>query len=262
MWPHNNAVLRLAADFCCPKNQEVPLVRFLLLSSASLPLDKVFTGPVIMVMIMAAVLGLLGALLRSPVVKGWLGEWQVNLAARLLLDKNRYHLVKNVTLPAGEGTTQIDHVIVSRYGIFVVETKNMGGWIFGSERDAKWTQTFGKKTFKFQNPLRQNYKHTETLAELLALPREKIKSLIVFVGGAELKKSTPENVTITGGYIRYIRSHKEEILTEQQVEHVLCLIEAQRLTPNLATHRKHVEHVRTIVAAKEQEKASRPKVKS
>ncbi|TLS70907.1 NERD domain-containing protein, partial [Mariprofundus erugo] len=67
---------------------------------------------------------LLAALFKSPWFKGVMGEAMVNLAARLWLDKNSYHLIKNVTIPTEDGTTQIDHIIVSRFGVFVVETKN------------------------------------------------------------------------------------------------------------------------------------------
>ncbi|WP_350617509.1 nuclease-related domain-containing protein, partial [Pseudomonas sp. HY7a-MNA-CIBAN-0227] len=77
----------------------------------------------------------------------------------------------NVTLPLPNGgSTQIDHVIVSIYGIFVIETKNYKGWIFGNEKQRQWTQAFpnGRK-YKFQNPLRQNYLHIKTLADLLEL---------------------------------------------------------------------------------------------
>jgi len=107
---------------------------------------------------------------------GWSGRYQAG-------DDLTEEVLKGIA--AGQGTTQIDHVIVSRYGAFVVETKNMSGWIFGAERDAQWTQKFRKSSFRFQNPLRQNYKHTETPAELLGLPRDTIKSVIVFVGGAQ-----------------------------------------------------------------------------
>jgi len=61
--------------------------------------------------------------LKSAWFKGVAGEFRVNLNARLFLDKQKYHLVKNVTLSTEDGSTQIDHVIVSRYGVFVVETK-------------------------------------------------------------------------------------------------------------------------------------------
>ena len=93
-----------------------------------------------------------------------------------------YHLIKNVTFPTEDGTTQIDHVIVSIYGIFVIETKNYKGWIFGREKQKEWTQQIYKTKNKFQNPLRQNYKHTKTLEKLLNLSDKEIYSVIVFIG--------------------------------------------------------------------------------
>lgn len=51
-------------------------------------------------------------------VKGWFGEAMGTLAHRLLLDSRVYHSLNDVTLPSAEGTTQIDHVLVARFGIF------------------------------------------------------------------------------------------------------------------------------------------------
>lgn len=68
-----------------------------------------------------------------------------------------------MTLDTPDGTTQIDHVFLSPFGVFVLETKNMRGWIFGSENQAQWTQQIFKQRFKFQNPTRQNYKHLKAL---------------------------------------------------------------------------------------------------
>jgi hypothetical protein len=82
-------------------------------------------------------LAILAGVVGSPVFKGYVGELLVRLAARLRLDKATYHRVDNVTLPTPDGTTQIDHVIVSRCGAFVLETKNMRGWIFGGENQAQ-----------------------------------------------------------------------------------------------------------------------------
>ncbi|WP_265734799.1 nuclease-related domain-containing protein [Marinobacter guineae] len=76
-------------------------------------------------------LAIMTGLIKSPWFKGKFGEFLVNLSARWFLDKSRYRLIKNVTLPTEDGTTQIDHVPVSEFGVFVVETKNMRGWIFG-----------------------------------------------------------------------------------------------------------------------------------
>ena len=54
--------------------------------------------------------------------RGWLGEIKSILAKKLYLGSADYTDINNVTLPTASGTTQIDHVIVSRYGVFVVET--------------------------------------------------------------------------------------------------------------------------------------------
>lgn len=207
--------------------------------------------PMVYLLIAAGCMFILGAIFKSPWFKGWIGELQVHLAAKLFLGGGEYHVIRDVTIPAEGGTTQIDHIIVSRFGVFVVETKNMNGWIFGTERDAQWTQSFGRRSFKFQNPLRQNYKHTRTLAEMLGLPHAAVVSVIVFVGNAQLKKEVPENVTITGGYIRYIKSHREPVLSDQQVQEVVAAIAADRLKSGMATRQAHVQNVRAIVERKE-----------
>lgn len=64
---------------------------------------------------------------------GWFGELKTVIATRLFLPSSDYVDINNVTIRTRRGTTQIDHVIISRYGVFVVETKNMSGWIFGGE---------------------------------------------------------------------------------------------------------------------------------
>lgn len=203
-------------------------------------------------------IGLISMIMKAPWFKGVLGEFVVNLAAKLFLPKDTYHLIKNVTLSTEEGdkagTTQIDHIIVSRFGIFVVETKNMKGWIFGSEKQKTWTQKIFKHSQKFQNPLHQNYKHTKTLERCLGVSSDKIFSVIVFVGDSTFKTEMPENVRKGHGYIRYIKSKKEVLLSDDDVLQIVEQIQAGRLTPSFKTHREHVKHVKTIVA----EKKSKP----
>ena len=182
--------------------------------------------------------------LRTPYMKGGIGEFQVNLAANLLLDKQSYTLFKNVTLPTEDGTTQIDHIIVSRYGVFVIETKNMQGWIFGSAQQAMWTQQIYKHKNQFQNPLRQNYKHTQTLQTAIGIDQSKIFPLVVFIGDSEFKTTMPDNVVFAGGYIRYIKSKSNVVLGELEVRGICEKIRSGRLKPSIKTHFDHVEHVR------------------
>lgn len=195
-------------------------------------------------------------LCKTPFFKGLIGEWAVNLAARLRLDKGTYHLVRNVTLPTESGTTQIDHIIVSPFGVFVVETKNMKGWIFGSEKQKTWTQQVFKKKSRFQNPLHQNYKHTKALESSLGLDAGKIFSVVVFIGDSAFKTPMPENVTAGGSYIRYIKSKTERLLSEEEVVRIVKQIESGRLKLSLKTHLEHVRHVQGIVQAKTSTRAA------
>ena len=186
-------------------------------------------------------LGLTLALLKSPQVKGYLGELRLRLSARLFLDPDTYRPIHNATLPTADGTTQIDHIFVSRYGIFVVETKNMSGWIFGSEKQPTWTQKRYRRTYKFQNPLRQNDKHTKALEAALGIPADTIHSVVVFVGGSTFKTPMPTNVTHARGYLRYIKSFEQPVFTQDDVDAIINRIDQAKLAPTLATHQIHVQ---------------------
>ena len=131
----------------------------------------------------------------------------------------------------------------------------MKGWIFGNPNQKPWTQKIYKHSSKFQNPLHQNYKHTKTLESLLGLNEEQIFSVIVFVGDSTFKTEMPENVTYGKGYIRFIKSKNQPVLTESEVKEITSKIEAGRLTPSFKTNREHVKHVKTIVEKKENNQA-------
>lgn len=190
-------------------------------------------------------LAILAAFIKTPWFKGVFGESLIRLTARWFLPANTYRSFHNVTLPTSDGTTQIDHVFVSRFGVFVVETKHMKGWIFGKENQAQWTQKIYKQTFRFQNPLRQNYKHVKALQEALDLAADKIHSVVVFTGNRKFKTTMPKNVTYGGGYIRYIRSFREPVLSEEEVRSAGSQIQSGRLEPSRKTHREHVERLKS-----------------
>lgn len=192
---------------------------------------------------------LLVMLAKSPWFKGVFGEWLVKLSAWLFLNKAEYRAIHNVTLATADGSTQIDHIFVSRYGVFVVETKNFSGWIFGGEQQPIWTQKLYRNSYPFQNPLRQNYKHIKALEALLNLPMDKFHSVIVFAGGSEFKTPMPPQVTDASGYIRYIRSKQKLLLSAQDVETIVQAIQSGRLAPTAATARAHVRHLQAKHAA-------------
>lgn len=182
--------------------------------------------------------------LKSPIFKGWLGEKLVETKAKRKLPPEIYQPFQNVTIPDGAGTTQIDHIYVSPFGIFVVETKNYKGWIFGRESDPQWTQSiFGKKS-RFQNPLRQNYKHTKTLENLLDLSSNAFKSVVIFVGNCEFKTPLPPNVCTLANFDKFILSFQSRIFTSEQIYAICQKLESGRLEKNRATNRAHIKYLR------------------
>lgn len=188
---------------------------------------------------------IIAGIIKSPLGKGIFGELLVRFIAKIRLDKHVYHRIHNITLPTLDGTTQIDHIFVSRYGIFVLETKNMQGWIFGEENQAQWTQKIYKKSFKFQNPLRQNFKHLKALENTLQVPASTIHSVIVFVGDSTFKTAMPPNVTQGSGFASYIRSFQKPVFSDGEVADLLSKIESGRLSPNSETARNHVSNLKT-----------------
>ena len=192
--------------------------------------------------------------IKSAWFKGVMGEFFVNLLLKRFLPKSDYTLIKNVTLPSEDGTTQIDHIVVSQFGVFVVETKNMKGWIFGTAKQKQWTQKIFKYSGKFQNPLHQNYKHTQTLASCLNIPNEQIYSVVVFVGDSTFKTKMPENVTYARGCITYIKSQTTKCFSPELVDEIVNKIESGRLTRGLKTNFQHNKHVKEIIKQKREPK--------
>ena len=122
--------------------------------------------------------------LRTPKGKGLFGEFCVKLVLGKTKSEQKY-VINNLLLKVGENkTSQIDHVLINRNGIFVIETKNYSGRIYGGVDDFEWTQVlnYGKVKNKFYNPIRQNKTHIYHISKIIkeSIP---LTSAIVFVRG-------------------------------------------------------------------------------
>ena len=189
-------------------------------------------------------LGLLSGVLRSAGVKGWLGERMVRHWLERDLDPRHYRCLHNVTLRLADGsTTQIDHVVLSPYGVFVVETKHLQGWIFGGEKQSTWTQTIFKRRHSFQNPLRQNWRHIKALEAVLQVPLAQLHSVVIFTGDCTFKTAMPDCVTQGRAGIRWIQQHNQVVWDAQEVERMHSTLLHTRLQPTRATHRAHVQQL-------------------
>ena len=120
---------------------------------------------------------------------GQFGEFATEYA---LTNKNldgELVVLKNIYVPTQGKTTEIDLLMIHEKGIFVFESKNYSGWIFGSADQLNWTQSLqnGDKN-KFYNPIRQNRTHIKALAAFLEKPVSEFLSYIVFSERCILKK--------------------------------------------------------------------------
>lgn len=183
----------------------------------------------------------------KPFIKGKVGEFAVALHVKLYLKDVQYILLNDCTLPDEQsGTTQIDHILLSPYGIFIIETKNYKGWIFGSERQKMWTQKIFKKSYKFQNPLHQNYKHQKVLEQVLAdiITPEYLHSIVVFMPDCEFKTDMPVNVFRGAAWVDYVKNFKAEVIPAMKLKRIQLRIEKEVLEKSWKTNRIHVENLK------------------
>ena len=185
---------------------------------------------------------------RHNFIKGWIGECRARLYLFAGLERGVYKSIHNATFPTSAGTTQVDLILVSRYGIFVVEIKNFSGLIFGTEGDARWTQKFSRRgrSYQFQNPLNQNEKHIRALKDIIHIADKAIFSLVVFAGNSIFKKPAPENVGNPLKALNYINSKRNVHLSEDDIKQVITAIEQARLPRGFLTRFIHSAHIKQL----------------
>lgn len=188
-------------------------------------------------------LGYIASDVDETTVRGEEGERWVKEYAERELSASEYRQFHNSILQTPYGTTQIDHLFVSVYGVFVVETKNWEGWIFGNKEDSHWTQMFyNRKKYRVQNPLKQNEAHVRAVRqelERLGIRERIVHSVIAFVGDAEIKTPMPANVTVGLGFIHYIKSFRTRIITHEDVLRICLRLNSVILDDTSDNRRKH-----------------------
>lgn len=155
------------------------------------------------------------------------------------------HVLNNITLKYGDGTTQIDHILITHNGILVIETKHYSGWLFVNEKQKQWTQVIFKVKNKFQNPIFQNKKHVQAVQQLLDfIPKEQIQSLVVFTGDAEFKTEIPPDVIKLNQLKSYVDKIRLGSLTDNRVQFCVGRLECKRFEITAKTdveHQKYLE---------------------
>jgi len=157
--------------------------------------------------------------------KGLLGEY----FTYKILQKvpGNHKTVVNAYLPnRKDGTTEIDLVFIHETGVYVIESKNYSGWLFGKENDRNWCQMLpNKQKSYFYNPVKQNQTHLNALKrEFPSMADNNMTSLIVFSNCCQLKKVSVDNENVRimkrdqlGGLLKKLHVKSPKILNHESV---------------------------------------------
>lgn len=149
-------------------------------------------------------------------------EGEMQVAKKLKnLDNKKHLLINDVYYRSKSGKiTQIDHIVVSVYGLFIIEVKNFMGKVTGREDDTVWTHHVGKRSWDFYNPIRQNSAHVKVLKEIVGIDAP-FKPVVCFTDRTTLKVETTSIVTNPDGLYNYIKSHDRVVISEENLSKIV-----------------------------------------
>lgn len=198
-----------------------------------------FTNPLIITIL---VLGLISAVFYKQIV-GWFGEhWTRKALSKL--PKTKYKIINNLFLSINGHTHQIDHVIISPYGIFSIETKQYNGYITGNKYDKNWVRHAGKYTYYYTNPIRQNYGHCKALAELLNIDETNIYNIVCIPSKAKLKIEHDGELVGYDTIVNKIMSFNEEKINNVNELYdtlIKCNVKDRKIK------KKHIKNIKTHI---------------
>lgn len=176
--------------------------------------------------------------------KGKVGEKVVSVKLGRL-PKDRYIVMDDLTIPTANGSTQIDHLIVSVYGIFVIETKNYKGWIYGDEYGEYWTQNIYGNKNELYNPVLQNAGHVRAVRRVLKeFEPLTIIPIVAFSDSADLRVRVNEACVVYWSEIlRVINSFDNRQLTWDRVNEIKDKLTEVQLEPGRKTNRQHLKNI-------------------
>ena len=209
---------------------------------------KFSTNAFVITFIVCAVLfGAASIVLSLPVVKGKIGEKRVSNKLNKLAKKYGGQVFNDITIQGeNDKTSQIDHIYVCNYGVFVVETKNYAGRIYGNESQLEWTQVlmYGRSKNKLYNPVKQNQTHIYRLKELLGLDVN-FESVVVFIRA--------DITNVNSDYVYELRDLKhllddaEKTIDDLNLSNIVTAVAEYKANP-AKSNKEHVQEIKQMKA--------------
>lgn len=159
-----------------------------------------------------AIIGIIVAIIvkkNMTQVVGFAGEYWVQKELNRL--PGEYLFLSDVMLEIDGKTTQIDHIVFSKYGIFVIETKQRNTYITGNEHDKYWIVKAGRKKHYMYNPIHQNYGHKKAIEQILGLEDKQVIDIVCVSGQANLRIKSNKVVRVERLVDRILFEKEEKI---------------------------------------------------
>lgn len=179
-----------------------------------------------------------------PKFRGFMGEFWVKLELSKL-SKDKYIILNDIMIKDENGTHQIDHLVLSKFGIFVIEMKNYYGLIKGREFDNKWCQYLGKNKNYFINPIHQNYGHIKSLSNLLKIEDRYFISIICFSNQAKIDVKSNSTVTQVD-YLKHEILKYKELILENDIKELAKFIMSNNIK-NKESRKQHIKNINIII---------------
>lgn len=176
----------------------------------------------------------------------WKGKYSEKLAYHKMLElPDEYHIFNDLFFENNGYTTQIDHVVVSPYGVFVIETKGYKGWIMGGENSEYWTQVIYKFKAQFYNPIKQNDGHVRFLRHILhestTIP---IIPIVVFNNEAELKVNVQHHIVVNRYYLTdAIMRYRDIVMNEDTRQRIIKTLNNYLVYADKEKKAQHIENI-------------------
>ena len=197
---------------------------------------------------------------KSAKAKGNEGEKTVHRLLSVAFLKNQATIFSNVLLKGKFGSAQLDHVIITQKAIYVIETKNYSGLIFGKVDDREWVVAYGRRTKRFYNPLWQNERHVQVLRALVlneATREYSVVSVVVFSDRATLRLeegTTAHHRVVAMSRLVGTIQEVESSLPECDKEQYKAIVATIKRVKKPATHNALSEHIRFANKARKNQK--------
>ena len=204
---------------------------------------KLYSNPIFIIILIICILIIIFEKKIYMFIIGHAGEhWTKKKKKKL--PKDKYTILNNILFNIDGFSCQIDHIVVSKYGIFVIESKQYHGFITGDKYDKKWIRHLSKTNkIEYENPIRQNYGHVKNVCKLLNLTDKQVFNIVCVNGECDLKIKHDGELVNSYSLNDKILSYNTEIISIPEV-YVKQLLHSNKVDNE--SKKKHISYAQTI----------------